>query len=112
MQAFAPALPLAVGLSGGADSTALLLASAGAWRERQNGSRPAVSGVAPAGDATLERLARLLSLNDMDALALFESEADGLRARLGDATMEAVGRLMDTLDFAAAARLLQGESAA
>lgn len=31
MQAFAPALPLAVGLSGGADSTALLLACARRW---------------------------------------------------------------------------------
>ncbi|GKT14625.1 tRNA lysidine(34) synthetase TilS [Acidovorax sp. SUPP2522] len=31
MEAFAPALPLAVGLSGGADSTALLLACAGRW---------------------------------------------------------------------------------
>ncbi|WOI44710.1 tRNA lysidine(34) synthetase TilS [Acidovorax sp. BLS4] len=31
MAAFAPALPLAVGLSGGADSTALLLACAGRW---------------------------------------------------------------------------------
>ncbi|MHA7601772.1 tRNA lysidine(34) synthetase TilS [Alicycliphilus sp. T452] len=31
MQAFAPRLPLAVGLSGGADSTALLLACAGRW---------------------------------------------------------------------------------
>ena len=31
MQSFAPPLPLAVALSGGADSTALLLASAGRW---------------------------------------------------------------------------------
>ena len=31
MAAFAPALPLAVGLSGGADSTALLLACARRW---------------------------------------------------------------------------------
>ncbi|GKS97842.1 tRNA lysidine(34) synthetase TilS [Acidovorax sp. SUPP3434] len=31
MEAFLPALPLAVGLSGGADSTALLLACAGRW---------------------------------------------------------------------------------
>ncbi|GKT21109.1 tRNA lysidine(34) synthetase TilS [Acidovorax sp. SUPP3334] len=31
MDAFTPALPLAVGLSGGADSTALLLACAGRW---------------------------------------------------------------------------------
>src|SRR3990167_11313739 len=31
MQAFAPALPLAVGLSGGADSTTLLLACARRW---------------------------------------------------------------------------------
>ena len=34
MQAFAPALPLAVGLSGGADSTALLLACARRWPGR------------------------------------------------------------------------------
>lgn len=89
-----------------------LLASSGVWLASQNGQRPPARAVPPASDTTLERLTGLLSTNDMDALGLFEAEADGLRARLGDETMEQVGRLMDTLDFAAAARLLQGESPA
>jgi hypothetical protein len=94
-------------------AVARLVAGSAGWLERQATPRAAVpAGVPPASDAVLQRLAQLLSQNDMDALALFESEADGLRARLGGEAMDAVGRLMDTLDFAAAARLLQGESAA
>lgn len=89
-----------------------LLASAAGWLERLGGQRAMASGMPPASDAVLQRLLGLLAQNDMDALALFESEADGLRARLGNETMEAVGRLMDTLDFAAAAELLQRESTA
>ena len=89
-----------------------LLGSAGVWLGQQQGQKAPARAVPPASDLTLSRLVGLLSTNDMDALALFETEADGLRARLGDAAMDQVGRLMDTLDFAAAARLLQGESAA
>ena len=105
----------------GADSVVLtalqqalsrLLGSAGVWLGQQQGQKAPARAVPPASDLTLSRLVGLLSTNDMDALALFENEADGLRARLGDAAMDQVGRLMDTLDFAAAARLLQGESAA
>ena len=50
MQAFAPALPLAVGLSGGADSTALLLACARRWPGQvqaihvHHGLQPAADG--------------------------------------------------------------------
>jgi len=89
-----------------------LIAASADWIGRQGVQRPVPAGVPPASDAVVQRLVRLLSNNDMDALGVFESEADGLRARLGDATMEAAGQFMDALDFAAAARLLQGESAA
>ena len=88
-----------------------LMAASAQWIGRQGVPRPVPVGVPPASDAVVQRLIGLLSNNDMDALGVFETEADGLRARLGDATMEAAGQLMDALDFAAAARLLQGESA-
>ena len=89
-----------------------LMAASADWIGRQAGQRSVAVGVPPASDAVLERLVKLLSSNDMEALGVFETQADGLRARLGDATMEAAGQLMDALDFAAAARLLQGESTA
>ena len=73
MHAFAPRLPLAVGLSGGADSTALLLACAGRWPGQvhafhvHHGLQAAADGFEQHCVALCARLGVPLSIRRVDA---------------------------------------------
>ena len=76
LQAFAPALPLAVGLSGGADSTALLVACAQRWPGQvvaihvHHGLQAAADDFAHHCARLCERLGVPLWLQKVDAQAL------------------------------------------
>lgn len=73
IQSFAPALPLAVGLSGGADSTALLLACARRWPGQvqaihvHHGLQPAADGFEQHCAALCQDLGVLLWVERLDA---------------------------------------------
>lgn len=105
LDAFAPALPLAVALSGGADSTALLMACAARWPGRvaaihvHHGLQPAADGFAAHCEALCAALSVPLAVCHVDARhASGQSPEDAARdaryAALASAVAAGIGSLV------------------